>query len=106
MEIQDGLSHTLAVAESGDYSIDDGVTWTTPRYSWPHVSDAARFAGYGAGRGSTAMETSLKPCSRIPGMVLPALAGDGSVQAMEESISAGLLTSLTTLAGGERNAVQ
>lgn len=105
-EVQDGLSHTLALAESGDYSIDDGVTWTTPRYSWPHVSDVARFVGYGSGLGSTPMETSLKPRSRTAGMVLLTLAGDGSVQAIEESIAAGLLTSLTTRAGCETNAVQ
>ena len=106
MEVQDGLSHTLALAESGDYSTDDGATWTTPRYSWPYFSDVARFVGYGAGLGSTALETSLKPRSRIAEMVLQALAGDGSVQAIEESISAGLLRSLTTRAGCESNAVQ
>lgn len=106
MEVQDGLRHTLAVAESGDYSLDGGLTWTTPRYSWPHVSDAARYAGFGAGPGTTALETSLKPRSRIAGAVLQALAGDGSVQAMDESIQARLLASLTTRAGGESTAVQ
>jgi hypothetical protein len=60
-----------------------------------------RYVRYGAGVGSTAVETSLKPRSRIAGMVLQVLAGDGSVRGVEESISATALTTVTTRAGGK-----
>jgi hypothetical protein len=100
-EVTDGLSHTLALAESGDYLKDDGETWTVSRYSWPYGSDVGRYVRYGAGVGSTAVETSLKPRSRIAGMVLLALVADGSVKGVAESISATALTTVTTRAGGK-----
>ena len=99
-EVTDGLSHTLALAESGDYLKDDGETWTVSRYSWPYGSDVGRYVRYGAGVGSSAIETSLKPRSRIAGMVLHVLAGDGSVQGVDESITATVLTMLTSRADG------
>ena len=101
-EVSDGLGNTLAMVESGDYSVDDGGSWTPSRYSWPHVSDVGRFAGRGAGTGASSLETSLKPRSRIDGGVLLALAGDGAVRSLEEAIPADVLTRLTTRAGGER----
>ena len=105
-EVTDGLSHTLALAESGDYLKDDGETWTVSRYSWPYGSDVGRYVRYGAGVGSTAVETSLKPRSRIAGMVLQVLAGDGSVRAVEESISATAFTTVTSRVDGKRKGVK
>jgi prepilin-type N-terminal cleavage/methylation domain-containing protein len=100
-EITDGLANTLTLAECGDYSLDDGVTWQTPRYSWPNVSDVARFTGFGAGSGATPLESSLKPCSRLPGAVVQTLRADGAVQAVDDSISSTLLTALCSKSGGE-----
>ncbi len=45
--VSDGLSNTLALAESGDYSFDDGLAWQPPRYSWPYVSDVGRYLRFG-----------------------------------------------------------
>jgi len=100
-EITDGLSCTLVLAESGDYSTDDGGTWQPPRYSWPYVSDVARYTGYGAGPGATAAETSLKPRSRGGDGVFQALAGDGSVRTLAENVAGGVLAALATRGGGE-----
>jgi prepilin-type N-terminal cleavage/methylation domain-containing protein len=100
-DITDGLSNTLVLAECNDYMDDDGVTWTQPRYSWPYVSDVGRFTGLGAGVGSSALETSLKPRSRLPGGVFQVLAGDGGVRSVSEGIAVDLLQSLSSRAGGE-----
>ena len=100
-DVSDGLGGTLALVESGDYSVDDGATWTPPRYSWPHVSDVGRFADRGAGPGPSPLETSLKPRSRIGVGTLVTLAGDGSVRSFADSVSGDVLTRLATRAGGE-----
>lgn len=100
-EVTDGLSHTLLVAECNDYTTDDGVTWTLPRYSWPYVSDVGRYTGFGAGLGQSPLETSLKPRSRLGGNVFQVLAGDGSVRPIAEDISAGLLQAMVSRSGGE-----
>ena len=104
-DITDGLSNTLILAECNDYMDDDGVTWTQPRYSWPYVSDVGRYTGLGAGVGSSALETSLKPRSRLTGGVFQVLAGDGGVRSVSESIAVDLLQSLTSRAGGEVAAI-
>ena len=104
-DITDGLSNTLVLAECGDYTVDGGGTWTQPRYSWPYVSDVGRFTGLGAGVGSSPLETSLKPRSRLPGGVFQVLAADGGVRSVSEGISVDLLQSLTSRAGGEVAAV-
>jgi len=101
-EVTDGLSCTLVLTESGDYSTDDGATWQPPRYSWPYVSDVARYAGFGAGPGTTAAATSLKPRSRGGDGVFQALAGDGSVRTVAEDVSGGVLAALATSGGGEQ----
>jgi prepilin-type N-terminal cleavage/methylation domain-containing protein len=100
-DVMDGLSNTLAIAESSDYSLDNGISWKSARYSWPYISDVGRYTGLGSGLGTTALETSLKPRSRISGTVFQALAGDGSVRSVDEKIPASLLTALTSRAGGE-----
>ncbi len=97
----DGLSSTLALAECGDYSADDGATWQASRYSWPYVSDVGRYVGVGAGPGRSAVETSLKPRSRLAGGVFQALAGDGSVRSLAESIEPSVLTALASRAGAD-----
>jgi len=100
-EVLDGLSHTVAIVESGDYSLDDGAHWSVSHYSWPGISDVGRYGGYGAGAGTSPLQTSLKPRSRLPGKVFQTLGGDGSVQAIDEAIDPAVLTALTSRAGGE-----
>jgi hypothetical protein len=100
-DITDGLSKTLVLAECSDYTVDGGVTWTQPRYSWPYISDVGRYTSLGAGVGASPLETSLKPRSRLPGGVLQVLSGDGGVRSVAEDISGTLLQSLASRSGGE-----
>jgi len=100
-DITDGLSNTLVLAECSDYTVNGGGTWTQPRYSWPYVSDVGRYTGLGAGVGASALETSLKPRSRLPGGVFQTLSGDGGVRSVAEGISGTLLQSLVSRSGGE-----
>jgi len=104
-DITDGLSNTLLLAECSDYTVDGGSTWTQPRYSWPYISDVGRYTGLGAGLGTSPLETSLKPRSRLPGGVFQVLSGDGGVRSVAEGISGTLLQSLASRAGGEVAAV-
>ena len=100
-DVTDGLSNTLILAECSDYTVDEGITWTQPRYSWPYISDVGRYTGLGAGAGASPLETSLKPRSRLPGGVFQVLSGDGGVRPVSEDIAVELLQSLTSRAGGE-----
>lgn len=101
MAVTDGLSRTLALAESGDYSIDDGVTWQPPRYSWPHGSDVGRYARHGLGDDGGPLERSLKPRSRLAGGVVQALAGDTSVRSLAAAIDPAVFAAAVSRAGGE-----
>ena len=102
--VSDGLSRTLALAESGDYSFDDGRSWLPPRYSWPYVCDVGRYCRNGLGLGPTPIETSLKPRSRLAGGVVQTLAGDASVRPLAEAIDPAVFTALVSRAGGDRAA--
>lgn len=104
-DITDGLSNTLVLAECNDYSVDGGGTWTQSRYSWPYISDVGRYTGLGAGVGTTPLETSLKPRSRLPGGMFQALSGDGGVRSLAEDISGTVLQSLASRSGGEVAAI-
>jgi len=99
--VVDGLSRTLMIAESGDYTIDAGSTWTSPRYSWPYSSDCGRFTGSGLGSMGSPLEQSLKPRSRIGGGVVQVLAGDASVRPIDDTIEPEVLNALVSRAGGE-----
>jgi hypothetical protein len=89
------------IAESGDYTIDAGSTWTSPRYSWPYSSDCGRFTGSGLGSMGSPLEQSLKPRSRIGGGVVQVLAGDASVRPIDDTIEPEVLNALVSRAGGE-----
>jgi prepilin-type N-terminal cleavage/methylation domain-containing protein len=102
--VTDGLSRTLVLAESGDYSIDDGCTWQPPRYSWPHGSDVGRYLRLGLGGDGGPLERSLKPRSRLAGGVVQALAGDTSVRSLAESIDPVVLAAAASRSGGEAGA--
>ena len=92
--VTDGLSRTLMIAESGDYTTDGGGTWVAPRYSWPYASDCGRFTGSGLGSMGGPIERSLKPRSRIGGGVVQTLAGDASVRSIDDAIELHLLALL------------
>lgn len=100
-DVVDGLSRTMMMAESGDYSIDGGGTWVAPRYSWPYGSDCGRYAGLGLGSSGGALDLSIKPRSRIGGGVVQALAGDASVRPLDDTIEPTVLAALVSRAGGE-----
>jgi prepilin-type N-terminal cleavage/methylation domain-containing protein len=102
--VTDGLSRTLVLAESGDYSIDDGVTWQPPRYSWPHGSDVGRYLRHGLGADGGPLERSLKPRSRLAGDVVQSLAGDASVRSLAAAIDPVVLAAAASRAGGEAGA--
>jgi prepilin-type N-terminal cleavage/methylation domain-containing protein len=99
--VTDGLSKTLALAESGDCSFDDGRTWQPSRYSWPFCSDVGRYTRLGLGEGGTPLESSLKPRSRLAGDLVQTLAADSSVRPLDRAIDAAVLTALVSRAGGE-----
>jgi prepilin-type N-terminal cleavage/methylation domain-containing protein len=99
--VTDGLSKTLALAESGDCSFDDGGTWRPSRYSWPFCCDVGRYTRLGLGEGRTPLESSLKPRSRLSGGVVQALAADSSVRPLDEALDPAVLTALVSRAGGE-----
>lgn len=101
LAVTDGLSRTLALAESGDYSLDAGLTWQPPRYSWPHGSDVGRYVRLGLGDGGGPLELSLKPRSRLAGGVVQALAGDTSVRSLAAAIDPAVLEAAVSRAGGE-----
>jgi prepilin-type N-terminal cleavage/methylation domain-containing protein len=100
-DVTDGLSRTMMIAESGDYTVDGGFTWASPRYSWPYGSDCGRFTGSGLGSTGRPIEQSLKPRSRIGGGVVQVLAGDASVRPLDDTIEPAVLGALTSRAGGE-----
>lgn len=102
--VTDGLSRTLVLAESGDYSIDDGATWLPPRYSWPLICDVGRYVRLGLGADGGPLERSLKPRSRLAGGVVQVLAGDTSVRSLAESIDPAVLAAAVSRAGGEATA--
>ena len=99
--VTDGTSRTLMIAESGDYTLDAGCTWTSPRYSWPYASDCGRFTGSGLGSTGSPLEQSLKPRSRIAGGVVQTLAGDASVRSLDDTIEPEVLNAIVSRAGGE-----
>jgi len=105
VDVTDGLSNTLILAECGDYTVDGGATWTQPRYSWPYVSDVGRYTRLGAGTGTSPLETSIKPRSRLAGGVFQVLSCDGGVHSVAEGISVDVLRSLASRAGAESAAL-
>lgn len=100
-DVTDGLSRTVMIAESGDYTVDDGATWLSPRYSWPYVSDCSRFAGRGMGSTGDPLTQSLKPRSRIAGGAVQTLAGDASVRPLDDSIDPAVLAAVVSRSGGD-----
>lgn len=101
INVTDGLSHTLVLAESGDHSTDEGLTWNTPRYCWPYMVDAGRYADAGRGSADPVAARSLLPRSRRGDGIVVALAGDGAVRALDEAIDPTALAALVSRAGGE-----
>jgi prepilin-type N-terminal cleavage/methylation domain-containing protein len=102
ISVTDGLSHTLMLAESGDHSTDGGLTWNTPRYCWPFMVDVGRYADAGRGAAESVVARSLLPRSRRADGLVVALAGDGSVRLLDETLDAAILAALVSRAGGER----
>lgn len=101
VNVTDGLSNTLLLAESGDHSTDGGLTWNTPRYCWPFMVDVGRYANAGRGAAESAVARSLLPRSRRADGIVVALVGDGSVRSIDEAIDATILAALVSRAGGE-----
>jgi prepilin-type N-terminal cleavage/methylation domain-containing protein len=101
VNVTDGLSHTLALAECGDYSTDGGLTWSTSRYSWPFMVDVGRYVGAGCASAEPAVGRSLRPRSRRADGLVQSLAGDGSVRSIDESIDAAVFAALVSRAGGD-----
>ena len=100
-DIQDGSSNTWMIAESDQYSLDGGVTWLDSHYSWPYALDVGRYTRFvGIGKKGT-IASALAPRSRLAGDQFQALAGDGSVRTVKDSISGGLLASMASRSGGE-----
>lgn len=102
INVIDGLSNTLVLAESGDYSIDGGQTWTTPRYSWPFLADAGRYVGTGCAAADATVARSLRPRSRRADGVVESLVGDGAVRSIDGDVDATVFAALVSRAGGER----
>jgi prepilin-type N-terminal cleavage/methylation domain-containing protein len=100
--VTDGLSNTVALAESGDYSTDGGLTWTAPRYSWPYGADVGRYVGAGCAAAEPAVARSVLPRSRRADGILESLAGDGAVRSLDETIDPAVFAALVSRAGGER----
>ena len=100
-DIQDGSSNTWMIAESDQYTLDGGATWLDPHYSWPYALDVGRYTRFVGLPKQGTLESSLAPRSRISGNQFQALAGDGSVRVVQESIAAALLACLVSRAGGE-----
>lgn len=100
-DIQDGSSNTWMIAESDQYTLDGGATWLDPHYSWPYLPDVGRYTRFVGIPKRGSLESSLAPRSRISGNQFQALAGDGSVRVVQESIGAPLLAGLVSRAGGE-----
>lgn len=99
-DVIDGTSNTAMIGESHDYT-SDGVTWKTPRYSWPYSSDVGRYTRYGIGTDSDWLTASLKPRSRIGGNTLQLLFADGSVRGLSYSTSPEVFSAMVSRAGGE-----
>ena len=100
-DVMDGTSNTWMIAESDQYTENAGVSWLDPHYSWPYALDVGRYTRFGASKKGNTLSTCVGPKSRIGGNLFQTLAGDGSVRSVPESISATMLTAMTSRAGGE-----
>lgn len=100
-DVMDGTSNTWMIAESDQYTENGGETWRDAHYSWPYALDVGRYTRFGASQKGKTLSTCIGPKSRIGGNIFQALAGDGSVRAVNESIPAETLSAMTSRAGGE-----
>ncbi len=100
-DVMDGTSNTWMIAESDQYTENGGETWRDAHYSWPYALDVGRYTRFGASQKGKTLSACIGPKSRIGGNIFQALAGDGSVRAVNESIPAETLSAMTSRAGGE-----